>query len=160
VDLLESTTVADLVRSDGRVVGARLRTPDGERTVGARCLVGADGRNSAIARAVRAAEQASEAAHRPLYYRYVRGWIRPTGGVPDAAESHFAPDECAYVFPSDGGLTCLALSVNADTYAWLRQSPEARFAARLASYPGLAERVATACWEGRLLGSGPTRNYV
>jgi hypothetical protein len=39
---------------------------------------------------------------------------------PDGAEFSVIENEIAYVFPSDAGLTCVALSVNLDAYAQLR----------------------------------------
>jgi len=161
VDLLEATTVRSLAWDDvDRVVGACLRGPDGERPVRARCTVGADGRQSFVARAVAAPVQTTEAGHRGFYYRYLRDWRGPAGQPPDGAEFHHTADERAYVFPSDGGLSCVALSLNLDAYAWLRQAPAERFPSRLASYPGLAERLAAARWTGPLLGCGPGPNYV
>ncbi len=69
-------------------------------------------------------------------------------------------DEIAYVFPSDGGVTCLALSVNLTDYAWLRQRPQEHFRERIADHPGLAQRFLAARWVDRLYGCGPTRSYV
>jgi 2-polyprenyl-6-methoxyphenol hydroxylase-like FAD-dependent oxidoreductase len=160
VDVLDATTASELLWAHGRVVGARLRTPAGERVVRAQCVIGADGRRSFVARAVRAAVQTAEAAHRGFYYRYVRDWVGPAGRAPDGAEFHHAGDERAYVFPSDGGLTCVALSLNLRSFAWVRQAPEQRFRARLAAHAGLAERLEAAGWAGPLLGCGPIRNYV
>jgi len=160
VELLEATSVRSLAWDDGRVVGACLRGPDGEHAVRARCTVGADGRQSFVARAVAAPLQTAEAGHRGFYYRYVRDWRGPTGQPPDGAEFHHAPDERAYVFPSDAGLSCVALSLNRDAYTWLRQAPAERFPSRLASYAGLAERLSAARWTGPLLGCGPLPNYV
>jgi flavin-dependent dehydrogenase len=69
-------------------------------------------------------------------------------------------DEIAYVFPSDGGLACVALSVNLPTFRWMRQRPRERFCERIAAHRGLAGRFCEATWEGRLLACGPEGNYV
>jgi flavin-dependent dehydrogenase len=66
----------------------------------------------------------------------------------------------AYVFPSDGGLACLALSANLDGYGRLRRAPEAVLTERLAARPGLATRVARAVPDGRAIGCGPEASYV
>jgi flavin-dependent dehydrogenase len=137
-----------------------LRTPDGERLVWAQCVIGADGRQSFVARAVRAPLQMAEAAHRGFYYCYVRDWVGPDGGAPDGAEFHYQGDECAYVFPSDSGLACVALTLNLATYAWVQQAPMERFCERLAAHPALVERLEAARRVGGLLGCGPTPNYV
>lgn len=46
--LRRQSRVVDLLRDDGRVVGVRLRTPDGEREVHAKLVVAADGRYSKL----------------------------------------------------------------------------------------------------------------
>ena len=91
---------------------------------------------------------------RALYYRYVSGFFGPDGAKPDAAEFSQLGDELAYIFPSDSGLTCVAVSVNLETFRWLRQDFEARYAERIAQHRGLAPRVAAAEADGRLSGRG------
>jgi len=160
VQLLQGSDARELLVVDGRAVGARLVTPRGQAVVRARCVIGADGRQSFVARAVNATLQETEEAHRGIYYGYVRDFVGPTGGAPDGPEFHMPGDEIAYVFPSDGGVTCLALSVNLTDYAWLRQRPQEHFRERIADHPGLAQRFLAARWVDRLYGCGPTRNYV
>lgn len=159
VDLWETTRATDLLWEDDRVVGVRMVTPTGEQTVRARCVVGADGRRSFVARAVGATSQEEEGGHRGVYYCYVRDFPGPRG-APDGPEFSRIGDEQAYVFPSEGGITCLALSLNLTDFAWMRQQPERRFRERMTQHLGLAERFAVASWEGRILGCGPETNYV
>ena len=40
------------------------------------------------------------------------GFAAPGGGTPDGPEFSQLGDELAYVFPSDAGLTCIAISIN------------------------------------------------
>ena len=80
--VLEHTRVTDVLRDQGRVVGARLVTPEGERTVWAGITVGADGRRSFIARAVAAPDEESDEACRAVYYCYLRGFPGPGGKRP------------------------------------------------------------------------------
>lgn len=160
VDFLPRTRVAALTRGDGRVTGVRLAAPDGARAVRARCVVGADGRHSFVARAVAAPVETTEAGHRGMYYRYVRGLPGPEGGPPDGPEFARLDDELAYLFPSDAGLACLVLSLNLRDYARLRAAPEEYFRARMLARPGWAARVAAATADGPLLGCGPAPNYV
>ena len=110
-----------------------------------------------------AQHQAWDPPHRALYYiyyMYMRDFAPPVGDVPDSPEFSRLGDEMAYVFPSDGGVTCLALSVNPEEYRRLRVRGLDRFRERLAEHRGLAERVAGATLEGRLLGTGPEPSYV
>jgi flavin-dependent dehydrogenase len=157
VDFRERSRVADLIRADGRVAGVRLA--DGS-TARAEIVVGADGSNSLVASRVAPALEHEAPPYRALYYRYVAGFRAPDGGPPDAAEFSILGDEIAYVFPSDAGLTCVAVSVNLDTFRWLREDFEARYAERIAAHRGLAPRVAAARVSSRIAGRGPGRNYV
>lgn len=159
VELLELTRVRELNWEDGRVVGANLTTPDGERTVRARIVIGADGRHSFVAGAVNAPAQDESPPARAIYYCYVRNFCAPVG-VLDGPEFSRLRDEIAYVFPSDESFSCIALSVNLPTFAWMRTAAEERFRERLAQHRGIASRFAAAQRTGRLLGCGPEPNHV
>jgi flavin-dependent dehydrogenase len=157
VDFMERTNVSDVLWSGDRVVGVQLA--DG-RSARADVIVGADGHNSLVAAKVTPAVEHETPPYRALYYRYVTGFVGPDGAQPDAPEFSVLDDEIAYIFPSDSGLTCVALSVNLETFRWLRQDFSARYAERISRHRGLAPRVAAAGESGRLLGRGPGRNYV
>jgi menaquinone-9 beta-reductase len=157
VDFAEQTAVIDLLWDSDRVAGVQLGSG---RDVCARLVVGADGRHSLVAKKVKAATEEEAPAYRALYYRYVGGFVGPDGSPPDAAEFSLLGDEVAYIFPSDSGLTCVAVSVNLETFRWLREDFEARYAERISQHRGLAPRVAAAEQNGRLSGCGPERNYV
>jgi 2-polyprenyl-6-methoxyphenol hydroxylase-like FAD-dependent oxidoreductase len=157
VEVAEGAGVVDLAWDDGRVAGVVLAEG---RTVGARFVVGADGRNSLVARKAGAPAEEQSPGTRALYYRYVAGFVAPDGGPPDAAEFSLRGDELAYVFPSDAGLTCVAVSVDLDTFRRVRGDVEAGYAERLAAHRAIAPRLAGSTVAGRVLGSGPQRNYV
>ena len=157
VDFMERTAVSDLLWNGDRVVGVRLA--DG-RSAHAEIIVGADGRHSLVAKKVTPALEHETPPYRALYYRYVTGFLGPDGAKPDAAEFSQLDDELAYIFPSDSGLTCVAVSVNLETFRWLRKDFETRYAERIAQHRGLASRVADAEASGRLSGRGPARNHV
>ena len=157
VEFAPRTRVTDLFWEQGRVAGVIVR---GGVRIRANIVVGADGRHSLIARKVTARVQERAPARRALYYRYVAGFRGVEGKLPDAAEFSLLDDEIAYVFPSDAGMTCVALSVNVETFRWLRRDPAGRFAARLDRHVGIAPRVRAARLDGRLLGSGPEPSYV
>lgn len=162
VTLRERARLVGLIWERGRVVGARLAlpVPEGEVEVRARIVVGADGRRSTVARAVGAPVETSDPPARAMYYRYVRDLAGPTGDAPDGAEFSRLGDEVAYVFPSDGGTVCVALSLNLAAFAWARTAREGRVAALLARHRGLAGRVDAATPAGPLLGCGPEASYV
>jgi flavin-dependent dehydrogenase len=157
VEVATSCAVSALETEDGRVVG--VLTADG-RTVAAGLVVGADGRRSLVAREVAAEDRERHAGRRALYYRYVRGFTGPDGRSPIGPEFSSLGDELAYVFPSDDGVTCLAISVNLEEYERLRHDSRARFDGLLRRHRGLWDRYAASTPQGRLLGSGPEPDYV
>ena len=157
-DVCTSTPVTQLAHDGDRVVGVVLA--DGSR-LGADLVVGADGRRSLVAREVGAQDVEWHAGRRALYYRYVRDFGTPGGGgPPDGPEFSQLGDELAYVFPSDDGLTCIAISVNLVEYERLRHDARPRFDALLRRHQGLWDRYAASRPEGRLYGCGPEPDYV
>jgi 2-polyprenyl-6-methoxyphenol hydroxylase-like FAD-dependent oxidoreductase len=160
VDLVEQTQITALLWEHERVVGARLLTPQGTYDVRTRIVIGADGRHSFVARAVNAPLEESAPPIRAVYYRYVSGFLGPDGISPNGVEFSLLGDEMAYVFPSDTGLTCIALSINLADFAWMRKNPEERFGERLARHRGIADRFLAAQPVGPFLGCGPEANYV
>lgn len=120
----EATTVTEILTDGARAIGLRADGPSGPLEIRARLVVGADGRHSFVARAVDAPDQIREPAIRILQYRYVEGFAGAVGD-PDGAEFSLVGDELLYVFPSDGGTTCVALSVSLADAAE-RDAPELR----------------------------------
>lgn len=159
VRLRERSVVTDLVRDDGRVVGVRI----GDEVVRATWVVGADGQGSLIARLVDAPIQERHDPIRALFYVYVTGFeARATGAgaTPDGPEFSFRGDELAYVFPSDAGVTCVAVSVNRDAFHELRAGGLEAFGACIDRHRGLADRYRSATLVSRLLGQGPQPSTV
>jgi flavin-dependent dehydrogenase len=151
-----SMGVADTIIEDGRTVGVVLT--DG-RAVRAALVVGADGRRSMVAEAVGAVDRERHDGKRALYYRYVEGMAGPNGPQ-DGPEFSRLGDELAYVFPSDHGLTCVAISVNLREYELMRHDATARFDELLRRHRGLWGRYERSRSASRLLGSGPQPDFV
>lgn len=160
VELRERTRVTELHWEDGRVVGARLANKAEQQSVRAKIVVGADGRHSFVARAVAAANEEAAPPYRALYYSYVQGFASPHGHAPDGAEFSFLEDEIAYVFPSDAGIACVALSINLEDFAWLKSAPAERYRARIAHHKGIAARFAASLPISSVMGQAPEPNYV
>ena len=160
VDFRSRTRVTQLLWEGKRVVGAQLMNESGERTVHAKVVAGADGRHSFVARSVNAQEEISDPPIRGIYYCYVRGFASPNGSVPDGPEFSVVEDEIAYVFPSDGGVTCIALSTNLDTFARIKQNYSEGFRERISHHQGIAERFASSVSLGKVLACGLEHNYV
>lgn len=160
VEFIPRTRAVRLLSDSGRVRGIEVVGPGGRRSIPASLVVGADGRNSWLAREVQAPFQAWEKGHRGMFYAYYSEFAAPAG-APDGAEFSVHGDEIAYVFPSDGNLACIALSVNTEVFRWCQFAPADRFVERLVSWhPAIGKRLARARREGRLLGVGPAPNFV
>jgi len=153
-EVREATVMRDVIHDDGRVVGLVVEVGGVRSQVRSRLVVGADGRSSPTARLVEAAEDRRETATRAAYFRYVRGFRGPDGSW-DGPEFSLIGDEMAYVFPSDDGVACIALSINLDGFTRFREAPERRFEERMAAHVGIAPRYAAAQAEGKLLATGP-----
>lgn len=123
-------------------------------------VVGADGRRSTVARDVQAADHERHGGKRALYYRYVADMPGPVGGPPDGPEFSLRGDELVYVFPSDAGLTCVAVSVNLDEYDRMRHAAADRFDELLSRHCGVWDRYHASTPRGRLFGTGPQDDFV
>ncbi|MGD8815614.1 MAG: FAD-dependent monooxygenase [Acidobacteriota bacterium] len=73
-EVRDRTRVVGLLRDGERVTGVRLRTRDGEESVDAGLVVGADGRKSTVAEEVEAGEYLAYDAPRGMYWSY---WDTP-----------------------------------------------------------------------------------
>ena len=105
IDVRTRTKVVDVVRRDGAVAGV---IDEHGAAHPAQVVVGADGRRSTVARLVGATDEERLPPSRAMYYRYVTGWRSP-----DAVGPEFLLQGAvfSYVFPSDGDLACLAVSL-------------------------------------------------
>lgn len=149
--------VDDVVRDGDAVVGVR---DVAGREYLAPLTVGADGRRSVVARRVGAGLQEHHRAQRLMYYGYWTGWTGPDGAAPDGPEFSLAGNEMVYVFPSDGGRACIALSVSAGQQEQAHADAPGFFRSRLERHPGLWPRFAAAVPTGRLFCAPPEDSVV
>lgn len=154
VEVREAAVVKRLGFEHGRVIGAVVEHAGSSEDVRARLIVGADGRGSHVARWAEAPEVQREAASRALYFRYVTGFPSPRATV-DGPEFSVVGDEMAYVFPSDDGVACIAVSINLQVFRAFRTGRDAAFEAGLARHVGLFDRYRAASPISAVLGSGP-----
>lgn len=134
--------VTGLLRDDDGVVrGVRARRPDGiEAELGARLVVGADGRNSVVAREV-AAPVTRRGTHATAFaYTYVRGMET------DGLEWLYALDATAGIVPTNDDEACVFVGVRPDRFhRELRGDMTRAFDRVLAEVsPGAAARAAGA----------------
>ncbi|MFF9837916.1 NAD(P)/FAD-dependent oxidoreductase [Streptomyces sp. NPDC020422] len=130
VDLLLGHRVTGLVREAGRTVGVRASTPEGEREFRARLVVGADGKDSAVAgfAGVPAKVHGNE---RFGYLAYFRDLPLP-GGM---GQTWFLEPDMAYAFPNDDGVTVLAVLPDKKRLPEFREDLEGSFLAFVRALP-------------------------
>jgi len=120
VELILGVTVDGLERGGGTVCGVRAHRPGGETlALRARLVVGADGRDSRVAKL--SGVRARTVRHgRFAYGGYFEG--PPPEGAPDASLWVLDPDMAA-AFPTDGGLTFYVAMPTKDRLAEFRGDP-------------------------------------
>ena len=152
-EVRERFTVDDIVFEDGAVVGIRGRGEDGKSVFEqARVVIGADGRNSHVAKAVKPEQYNEKPMLQWSYYTY---W----SGLPvDGFETYIRPDRGWGFFPTNDGLTLLVVGwPYAESKAY-KADAEANYLKTLELVPDLAERVRAATRVERFSG-GSVPNF-
>jgi flavin-dependent dehydrogenase len=154
VEVRERFSVQELVVEDGRVAGVRGRTAGGASvTERAGIVIGADGMNSVVARAVEAPQYDAVPALTCAFYSY---WT----GVPmDGVELYVRPGRVIVAAPtSDERVVVIAFWPRAQFDA-VRADVEGSFRTALAAAPGLAERVRAGTRAARFRGTNRLPNF-
>lgn len=138
VDLLCGRAVSGVTAG-----GVTLR--DGEH-IGARLVVGADGRGSSVARLAGIPGRVKP-HNRFFYWAYWRG-VEPADG---RSRMWLLEPECAYTFPNEDGLTLVAVAPHRDRLPEFRADAEAAYMRRVRALPD-APRLDAATRESKLLG--------
>ncbi|HEY7138294.1 MAG TPA: NAD(P)/FAD-dependent oxidoreductase [Acidimicrobiia bacterium] len=153
VEVREGFTVDELVVEDGVVTGIRGRTSGGTEVVErARVVVGADGRNSRVAKAVRPHQYHEKPMLQWSAYTYWSGL--PIGGM----ETVIRPDRGWGAFPTNDGLTLVVVGWPYAEASAYKTDVEANYLKTLELAPEFAERVRAATRETRFSG-GSVENY-
>lgn len=139
-EVRERTRVVDLVRErGGRVAGVRWKRRDGEEgAIGARLVIGADGRRSTVARLVGAREHHRRPNRRMMAFAYYED---PRPELRDTATQWRAGDDLVTVFPCDGGLAIVLLMPPLSRIGEFKADATAAFEANVARVEPLAERL-------------------
>jgi 2-polyprenyl-6-methoxyphenol hydroxylase-like FAD-dependent oxidoreductase len=150
-ELREAFTVEEIVLEDGRVTGIRGHAKDGETvTERARVVVGADGKNSMVAKAVEPERYNEVPSLAPLYYAY---W----SGLPvDGFETYIrgADGRGWAALPTHDDLTCVVQGWPQFQFAANRKNLEGTYMSSFELAPGFAERMNQAQRETRFVGTG------
>lgn len=159
------TRVTGLVWERGRVAGVRYRSrhSSAEGVARARVVIGADGRNSLVAREVGAVRYEDMPPLFAWYYGYfvdVPSDDPPSarafsGSFPEISAEYAA----AFVFPTDSGLTLVGFGVEHAAFARFRRAVTAHFFAGLRALPAAWERVGEGRLVSRIRGTGQLPNF-
>ncbi|MDX3536586.1 NAD(P)/FAD-dependent oxidoreductase [Streptomyces sp. MB09-01] len=130
VDLLLGHQVTGLVREAGRTRGVRASSPQGEREIRARLVVGADGKDSAVAKFAAVPAQQHENA-RFGYLAHFRN-LPLHGGI---GQTWFLEPDMAYAFPNDDGVTVMAVLPDKKRLPAFREDLEGSFLSFIRALP-------------------------
>ncbi|MFB7371915.1 NAD(P)/FAD-dependent oxidoreductase [Streptomyces sp. NPDC056222] len=122
VDLLLGHQVTGLIQDAGRTVGVRASTAQGEREIRARLVVGADGKDSAVAKFAGVPSRQYENG-RFGYLAHFRDLPLHDG----IAHAWFLEPDMAYAFPNDDGVTVLAVLPDKKRLPAFREDLEGSF---------------------------------
>jgi flavin-dependent dehydrogenase len=153
----EGARVAALLGDGATVTGARVLVDRSPVEIPARVVVGADGRNSTVARAVGARAYLTRPRLRTAYYAY---FTAVAGAGLPALEYYWHGPNVVIVAPCDGDLYCICVMPRDDDLAAWRGGHEDRFAEVLGSIRTLAARLADATRVGPVRGSGNLRSHL
>ena len=138
VELLPGRNVVRLLGEDGRAAGVESKGPNGQaESIRARLVVGADGRNSTVARLAGVPGRV-RAHNRFVYFAYWRG-VRPRT---TKARVWFLNPDGAASFPNEDDLTAVVVAPHRSRLAEFRADSERayrRMVANLPDSPAIAE---------------------
>jgi 2-polyprenyl-6-methoxyphenol hydroxylase-like FAD-dependent oxidoreductase len=149
VEVRERFTVEDVLVEDGTVVGIRGHGDGGESVVErARVVIGADGRNSRIAKAVRPEEYDAKPVLADVFYTF---W----SGLPvDRVHIRLRDDRGIASMPTNDGLTLVLVGFPDAQAGAFKADVEGNYLRAIDRDPELAERVRRATREERFHGGG------
>ncbi|WP_030301090.1 NAD(P)/FAD-dependent oxidoreductase [Streptomyces katrae] len=122
VDLLLGHNVTGLLREGGRVAGVKVNGPDGEREIRARLVIGADGKDSAVAKLAELPTRTHE-NQRFSYFAHFRNLPLKDG----ITHSWFLEPDVAYAMPNDDGVTIVAVIPDKKRLPAFREDLEGSF---------------------------------
>lgn len=148
-DVREGFTVEEIVTEDGAVVGIRGHDDGGRSVVHrARIVIGADGWNSFVARAVDAERYLEKPVLENAFYTFWRG-------LPvDAFTTYIRGDRGIAAIPTNDDLTLVLTGCPFAQASDFRRDIEANYLAAIDRVPDFAKRVRGARREDRIIGGG------
>jgi flavin-dependent dehydrogenase len=155
-ELREGFVVDELTFEDGRVTGIQGRAAGGGAPIreAASFVIGADGRNSGVAKRVEAPAYETAPTLSCWYFSYWSG----VGG--DALELYQRGRRVIFAFPTNDGLFALFVGWPIEELGGIRGDPERELFTVVDLVPELAERVRGGRREERLLGATQLPNFL
>lgn len=157
-ELRDRSRVVELERSDdGRVCGVRVQHEGGahERLSGT-LVVGADGRNSTVAKRVGAKEYLGYDGPRACYWAY---WRRPDSWRESQLANFYRGEDAYVVFPADEELLLIASAPRIERAAGWRIDHTSAYLASLRGCPSIAPHIGEDRPLGRVRGMLKTRYF-
>jgi flavin-dependent dehydrogenase len=148
-EVMMGATVTELVRSNGRVTGVRVRSDGTERELSARLVVGADGRNSTVAKLTGARKYHVVPSERFAYWGFFEG-VDP--GPEPALLFHHWDGRVVIACPADSGLYQVILVPDNRFLPDFRADLERAFMEHATAAAPVAEKLAGATRVGKVLG--------
>jgi flavin-dependent dehydrogenase len=138
VEVREGFSVRELTRNaEGRVTGLRGSHAGQDVTEEATIVIGADGRNSFVAKSVGAPEYDVRESGSCGYYSFYDGIAT------DKSEVHYGTDHAFFFFPTNANQTCVAMEAPKANWEEFRSDPDKYFAKVVPGQaPAAAERFA------------------
>jgi 2-polyprenyl-6-methoxyphenol hydroxylase-like FAD-dependent oxidoreductase len=152
-EIREGVTVDSLLIEDGAVVGIRARKGGESFEERAKVVIGADGRESFVARSVAADEYNPGGGTTAGYYTYFKNW--PHNGP----ELHLGGGAAHFLFPTNNGEVCVAIEFLADRFKTFREDVDGNFMADLAAFEPFAAKVAQAERTEKIFGQAPHKSF-
>lgn len=154
VEVREGFTVDEILVEDGAVVGVRGTDARGTSvTERARVVVGADGRHSSVAKAVRPEQYNEKPAVGPAFYSY---W----SGVGSSGFEAYVRDGCGMAaFPTHDDLTLVIVGMSDEDHTAARRDVERTVLRMLDHAPVLADRVRSGTREERFHAASDLAGY-
>jgi flavin-dependent dehydrogenase len=154
VEVREGFSVDEVLIEDGTVVGVRGKDADSTAvTERAKVVIGADGRNSAVAKAVRPEQYNEKPAVTPAFYSY---W---SGVGSSGFEVFVRPPFGMAAFPTHDDLTLVIVGLPQDAFDVARGDVEGTFLRAVDSAPTLGDRVRSGRREERFRTASALAGY-
>jgi len=152
-EVREGAIVESVIIEDGVAVGIRGRVGDTPFEERAKVVVGADGRESFVARQVGAASYNEVEGTTSGYYGYYKNFPAP------APELYLGGGRAIFVFPTNDEESCVAVEFAFARFPGFKTDIEGNIKKALETVPGLGERYAAATRNGKLMGLMPHRSF-